>query len=366
MVKVYVSTLELIAIDENFKRKVRDITGEGVNLSLLKESRKTNRKFAAYNARSLKKFDSILSYLIEQPNEISTNQKSLLLHLRLISDHGKQSITRIGFKFLLSDRPAQVNQLIIQYVEYAKAIKANLTALFTLLFNLHLTLYEKLYMFKSDENDYATYEPFLNDLEELGLIYQKKRGARGAEKPKRIMKSDLLHIWQEEIPPKEVKEEDKFLIVESNFRYMAYTSSPYHRSLLSLFSAIDYEFPNSIIGSIDSETIIMALKRGITAEQICFYLQKHGRYQIEPEGIDPKLSVIPENVIEQIKLWEEDLNCLKCQGAFMITGFDTEEKYKKFLASAKGTAKLVYANNKEKIIVCKGTSAQVKEIYSKI
>jgi transcription initiation factor TFIIH subunit 4 len=366
MVRIHINVLELIAIDEDFKRKVREVISEGVSLSLLKESRKTNRKFAAYNSRSLKKFDSILSYLINQPNELSANQKNLLFNLGLISNHGRQSITEIGFKFLLSDRPSQINQLIIQYVEYAKSMKANLPALFTLLFNLHLTLHEKLYVFRSDENDYAVYESFLNDLEELGLIYQKKRGVKDAEKPKRIMKSDLLNMWQEEIPPKEIKEEDKFLIVESNFRYMAYTSSPYHRSLLSLFSAIDYEFPTRIIGSIDSETVIMALKKGITAEQICFYLRKHGRYQIEAEGVDPKLSVIPENVLEQIKLWEKDLHCLTCQGGNMITGFDTEEKYKRFVAIVKSDGKLVYASSKERTVVCNGTSAEIRELYLKI
>ena len=113
-------TIELIIIDEEFKAKLKSVISEGAKLSLLRESRKPHKKFAVHNSYSFKKFNLILSYLISQPSEITETQRSLIQKLKLIS--GK-NVSRVGFRFLLSETPAQVNQLIIQYIEYAKNTK---------------------------------------------------------------------------------------------------------------------------------------------------------------------------------------------------------------------------------------------------
>jgi transcription initiation factor TFIIH subunit 4 len=48
---------------------------------------------------------------------------------------------------------------------------------------------------------------------------------------------------------------DKFLIVETNFKVYAYTSSPIYRELFKRFMRVEYTFPNLITATITRDKL---------------------------------------------------------------------------------------------------------------
>ncbi|KDO50856.1 hypothetical protein CISIN_1g0154403mg, partial [Citrus sinensis] len=58
-----------------------------------------------------------------------------------------------------------------------------------------------------------------------------------------------------------------FVVVETNFRMYAYSTSKLHCEILRLFSKIEYQLPNLIVGAITKESLYNAFENGITAEQ---------------------------------------------------------------------------------------------------
>ena len=72
-------------------------------------------------------------------------------------------------------------------------------------------------------------------------------------------------------------ESDKkgYILIETNFKVYAYTSSPLQIAILSLFISMQTRFPNMVVGSLTRDSVREALTRGISAEQIVFYLTSH-------------------------------------------------------------------------------------------
>jgi len=68
---------------------------------------------------------------------------------------------------------------------------------------------------------------------------------------------------------------DKFLIVETNFKIIGYTSSLLYRALLKLFVRVEYIFPNLIVGTLTRKSLQRAFQRGITSDQILHFLESH-------------------------------------------------------------------------------------------
>lgn len=129
---------------------------------------------------------------------------------------------------------------------------------------------------------------------------------------------------------------------------------------MNLFCQIDVIFPNFIGGIITRHKIREAFRKGISAEQIAMFLNKHAHDQMyikkevedekdNPVGIlvdsrengatlrkqakkmlDKNSSVIPKNVVDQMHIWETEMNCLKCREGLMISNFETRDKYDQF------------------------------------
>lgn len=89
------------------------------------------------------------------------------------------------------------------------------------------------------------------------------------------------------------------IVVETNFKIYAYTNSTLHVAMLSVFVDIVARLPNLAIGFITRESLRSALIHGISAQQIYDFLMKH---------VHPKMRqnnpIIPENIADQIYLWE--------------------------------------------------------------
>lgn len=131
---------------------------------------------------------------------------------------------------------------------------------------------------------------------------------------------------------------------------------------MTLFVETDVIFPNLIGGTLTRAKARDAFRKGITAHQISMFLAKHAHEQmyikkdLEEEKEDPtgilvdsreqvkekkkklnlkgsnaKASVIPSNVVQQIHIWEEEMNTITSQDGLLIRDFESREKYTHFV-----------------------------------
>eukprot|EP00955_Chlamydomonas_euryale_P026377 278381-Chlamydomonas_euryale.AAC.19 len=63
------------------------------------------------------------------------------------------------------------------------------------------------------------------------------------------------------------------IIVETNYRVYAYTSSPVQVAILELFCRSDCVLPNLFVGTLTRESVLSAVGAGIAADEIVSYLQ---------------------------------------------------------------------------------------------
>jgi len=110
-----------------------------------------------------------------------------------------------------------------------------------------------------------------------------------------------------------------YLLVETTFRLYAFTSSPFHAALLALFARLDVRLPNLLVGSLTKESVRAALKAHISAADIIAYLEAYAR--ADQRANTP---VLPENVTDQLRLWEAERNRMAMQEAYLFE-FDAQD-----------------------------------------
>ena len=152
------------------------------------------------------------------------------------------------------------------------------------------------------------------------------------------------------------------MIIETNFRVYCYTNEALDKEILRLFCHMDTIFPNFIGGTLTRENCREAFKKGIKARQIEMFLSKRAHEQMyikkdleeekdDPAGIlvdskeqlderrrskvnkeyDAKASVLPKNVIQQIYIWEEEMNSYTAQDSLLVRPFENKQKLEYFL-----------------------------------
>ncbi|XP_074367613.1 general transcription and DNA repair factor IIH subunit TFB2-like isoform X2 [Apium graveolens] len=151
-----------------------------------------------------------------------------------------------------------------------------------------------------------------------------------------------------------LKLQQGYVVVETNFRLYAYTTSKLHCEILRLFARqfslfiilglfrseclreqhwqaivfftgfhfffarIEYQLPNLIVGAITKENLCKAFQYGITADQIICFLQQNAHPRVAE-----KVPSVPENVTDQIRLWESDLNRVEMTPSHLYDEFSS-------------------------------------------
>lgn len=104
--------------------------------------------------------------------------------------------------------------------------------------------------------------------------------------------------------------------------------------------------PNLYVGTITRESISDALDCGINSEQIIHYLQSHLHHRIQQ-----RTPILPDNVPNQIRLWEQDINRVKTQDAMLMEYFPSEEAFHKALKYSKKQGFYLWDDGKAKLII---------------
>ncbi|EUD64896.1 transcription initiation factor TFIIH subunit 4 [Plasmodium inui San Antonio 1] len=110
------------------------------------------------------------------------------------------------------------------------------------------------------------------------------------------------------------------LIVQSNFKVYLYTNSPLKINILSHLCELQARTPNMVVGILTRRSVLNAYNSDITANQIIKFLESYAH----PGRSNFKSSIIPVNVITQLKLWESERHRLTLDDAIVFKSFEKE------------------------------------------
>ncbi len=120
---------------------------------------------------------------------------------------------------------------------------------------------------------------------------------------------------------------DVQIVVETNFRVYAYTTSAFQMNLIGLFTHLRYRLPNLVVCHLTRDAVRRALISGINADQIIAYLNAHAHPRM-------KKGIIPSNVSDEIRLWEGEQERVQTKKGTYLSDFDSAEDFNRVLAYA--------------------------------
>lgn len=388
-----------------------------------------------------RQWEGILGYMvdssavpIEGDNQISEPSLGVIELLRvghLIELTGSSAaghtpkITKEGFAFVLEDVDVQVWALLFLYVDNAEVFHMSKVAVLSFLFfvsSLELGL-----AYSSAHLD-DTQRRILQDLTEFGIVYQPVSSTDDevpAEYfyPTRLataLTSDSSHAAFASSNSNlgtalsggagsagaGGNQQKGFIILETNYRVYAYTSSPLQIALLSLFVNPRSRHPNLVTGKMTKKSVQRAVQAGITAEQIISYLTAHAHPQMRrraaaeharlqsrsltmtttaanptttttntsgtgtshtaeaassssgntgtnlrgkqgrPQNAIP---VLPATILDQIHLWQLERDRMTTTVGFLLKDFATEREYEEPCRYADEIGVLVWKNDRKRM-----------------
>ncbi|EJD76097.1 transcription factor Tfb2 family protein, variant [Loa loa] len=301
--------------------------------------------------KAVERWECILHYLAlpSQKSEqgVSGTTKRLFRSAGLTSsenDDGDIEITSAGFQFLLLNRSEQIWTYLLYYFHMQEV--AGIDIIKELDFLFRLTLYSGdtsggtrvtngsdkerpagSRAFLIDECWPEPTKDFLMHLRELGLVFIRKR------KDGFFFLTPLLnHLTSISYASEtgiENRNQNGFVIVETNYRVYAYTDSNLQLAILSTFTEMLYRFNDMSVGVLSREAVRRAFQVGITAAQIIAFLRANAHpttYAVTTE-YGGMIQSVPITVADQIRLWEDERRRLMFCNAAVYSSFESEKEY---------------------------------------
>eukprot|EP00210_Caulerpa_lentillifera_P002771 g2648.t1 len=268
-----------------------------------------------------------------------------------IQESGNLSITTEGFRFLLLDQGAQLWRLMSQYIIAAESeMGTDLERLFSFLLELGFRPSNK--PGQINALDQVQYN-IATHMEQFGIIAVFKTLSNEVcyvPTPLAVCFCTNPNTSTTSI------HDNSSVVIETNFKLYGYTESALVRQILELFSRCDCMLPNLYVGTITRESISDALDCGINSEQIIHYLQSHVHHRIQQ-----RTPILPDNVPNQIRLWEQDINRVKTQDAILLEYFPSEEAFNRALQHSKKQEVYLWDDGKAKLIIKLQGGEEMKE-----
>lgn len=264
---------------------------------------------------------------------IANSTKTLLQAGNYVTSKGV--ITKEGFTFLLQDTNTQVWSLLIVYLEeLTPRLGMNPVEVLSFLFTLgslelgqdygtsHLTDTQKI---------------LLEDLSDFGVVY------RPPGDPSRFFPTRLATTLTSDsaglVESATTSSDQGFIILETNHRLYAYTSSPLQIAVINLFARLNVRFPNLVAGKITKKSIQRAIECGITSDQIISYLYAYAHPQMRKSE-----TILPPTVVDQIRLWQLEGDRMKATSGFLLKDFNPQE-YEECAKYAENLGVLTWKND---------------------
>ncbi|KAJ5201666.1 uncharacterized protein N7498_006329 [Penicillium cinerascens] len=319
-----------------------------------------------------RQWEAVLGYMVgtsafEQRGQrdgasLSEGVKQLLQAGHLVELRGRSvDITKDGFGFVLQDVNTQVWHILILYVQSAEHVGMDSVEVLSFLF-----LLSSLELGQSYEKKHLTPDQLrtLSGLADFGIVYQESPEATQFY-PTRLAttltsdSSALSNPVTGSLGPagQPGSSGSGFIIIETNYRLYAYTSSPLQISLISLFTNLKYRFPNLVTGKITRQSVRRAIEMGITADQVISYLLTHAHPQMRKHNAGHSTSntgsippsVLPPTVTDQIRLWQLERDRLRATAGFLFKDFTSFAEYQAPCQYAAEVGVLVWKSDRKRM-----------------
>ncbi|KAI7907563.1 RNA polymerase II transcription factor B subunit 2 [Cokeromyces recurvatus] len=373
---------KILILNSTFRREFQNaLTGGGMQQSFglpcsTPDKHAVDIAFLDHYATT--QWEAILHYMVgtsltKKPSRGVLNLLERSKLMQISAETGQLQITNKGFQFLLQDVNTQVWAFLLQYLDMAEVLQMDLVEVLNFLFQLgSLELGENY----SVETLTQTQLQMLEDLRDYGIVYQRKKASKRYY-PTRLattltsgnaalagasIKNINGHIDTTTDATSDAEQIDQgFIILETNYKLYAYTDSPLQIAVLNLFVQLQSRFKNMVTGLITRDSIRNALVKGITAEQIIYYLQSHAHVQMRK-----KIPILPLTVIDQIRLWEMERNRLKPTSSFLYHEFNVQADYDAAEKYARDIGVLLWSNaNARTMVITEAGHESVKSFVKK-
>ncbi|KAK7516716.1 putative TFIIH and nucleotide excision repair factor 3 complexes subunit [Phyllosticta citriasiana] len=311
-----------------------------------------------------RKWETILYYMVGSTGTgmaggsgISQGTKTLLeMGTFVETKFGRTVITKAGFSFLLQEVNAQVWSLLIVYLDSAPTLKMDQVDVLSFLFMLgSLELGQ----------DYSTAPlsptqlQMLDDLNDFGIVLRPKNQPRfyptrlattltsdaAALRNTESISTALTASSTSDVSSSTGAPSKGYIIIETNYRLYAYTSSELQIAVLNLFVALETRFPNLVSGKLTKESVQRAITLGITADQIISYLDTYAHPQMQRRN-----PVLPPTVVDQIRLWQIEGDRMQATEGFLMKDFKDWEEYRDIRDYAKAIGVLSWDSDAKRFL----------------
>lgn len=309
-------------------------------------------------------------------------------------------ITNDGFAFVLKDVNTQIWALLFLYVENAEALSMDKVEVLSFIFfvaSLELGLAYSTSSFTPNQL------AILHSLSSLGIIYQPPPTSTTKEVtlfyPTRLATSltstsaatlsttsttlgsslqqnsalSASHTHNSTTPSSTSAASPGFIIIETNYRLYAYTSSPLQIALLSLFITLRSRHPNLVTGKLTKSSVQRAIRQGITADQIISYLTTHAHPQMRRHAAAEQtllnsralaaaaatesgtvsetqiIPVVPATILDQIHLWQLEKDRMTSLSGYLLKEFGSLGEYSEPCRYADETGVLLWKDDAKRM-----------------
>lgn len=296
---------------------------------------------------AMKQWESVLLQLVSSTSDGPTGPQNSFITkvfqraglLSLANDKESPSITDMGFQFLLMDTNSQLWQLVREYVTTAEDRGTDSSELIGFLLELGFHLVGEAYSVNSLP---PVLQKVLEELAALGLVQLQKGRSESWYIPTKLA-SNLSASLSESA---DWQPSEGFVVVETNFKVYAYTSSKLQTEIIRCFARLEYQLPNLVVAALTKESVNTAFGSGISAEQIISFLRKHAHPHVAQ-----RIPVVPETVSDQLRLWETDRNRVELTPAYFYDDFPSMDIYEAVVAHARDLGGLLHEDASAKRLV---------------
>ncbi|KAK1260257.1 hypothetical protein QJS04_geneDACA001909 [Acorus gramineus] len=249
-------------------------------------------------------------------------------------------LTENGFQFLLMDTNAQLWYIIREYISTAEDRGVEQMDLISFLLELSFHTTGEAYNLNTLTDIQRS---VIKDLANLGLVKLQQ-----GRKESWFIPTKLATNLSVSLSDSSARKQG-FVVVETNFRMYSYSTSKLHCEILRLFSRIEYQLPNLIVGAITKESLYSAFENGINSDQIISFLQENAHPRVAE-----RIPAVPENVTDQIRLWENDRNRVEMTLAHVYEDFPSKEVFEATCDFARDMGGLLWEDTDKKRLVVRG------------
>ncbi|KOM49049.1 hypothetical protein LR48_Vigan07g275300 [Vigna angularis] len=324
-------------VNPTYQRSLQKLLVQGGTLP--RESMPSNITVRLPTLENLEAY-ALEQWEVDKPSNISSSLMKVFQR-RLLSHRDKEApkLTESGFQFLLMDTNAQLWYIIREYISNSEERGVEAAELISFMLELSFHVIGEGYSINT-LTDFQ--RSIINDLADLGLV-KLQQGRKGSWFIPTKLATNLSMSLADSSSRKQ-----GFVVVETNFRVYAYSTSKLHCEILRLFSRVEYQLPNLIVGAITKESLYNAFENGITADQIVTFLQQNAHPRVAE-----RIPSIPENVTDQIRLWEADLNRVEMTDAYYYDEFPSRDVFEGACDCAREWNGLLWEDSKKMHMVVK-------------